>query len=491
MTDFIKQIWQMIVDSNLLYIIGAILILLIGWLIALWCSKILSKTLHPLLCKKRELSDGSQITVCCCADSVAGKIVYYVIMIFTLLACFSVLGLHEAAAPLREFITNIAAYTPRIVGALLLTFIAWMAATIVRSASKMLLNKGKLHEHLTQKVHAKDPVTLAEYSSETLYYVTWVLFLPAILNTLQIYGITEPVQLMLAELITYIPNLIAAAAILVIGLWAANLLRKAVSGLVVMTRLEELGKKIGIHKKSGKGGLAGAAGIAAYILVALPVIISALTALQIKVLSDTLAGFLYKLLNGTGDVLGAVLILFGAVWLGRFLDTAVRHFCEEVGMDQFTLKAGFKGEQTTPLSAVLGKLVCIATVVLAAIAACDVLHFTHLAKLLRSFAAFGGNVLLSGLVVIIGIWLAKIITGMLEGKCSRFWLSFIRISVIVFTAALALRNIEIGDTIVEMAFALLLGAFCVAAAIAFGIGGRETAAKLLEVWVEDIRKKDK
>ena len=42
-----------------------------------------------------------------------------------------------------------------------------------------------------------------------------------------------------------------------------------------------------------------------------------------------------------------------------------------------------------------------------------------------------------------------------------------------------------------MAFALLLGAFCVAAAIAFGIGGRETAAKLLEVWVEDIRKKDK
>lgn len=491
MTDFIKQIWQMVVDSNLLYIIGAILILLIGWLIALWCSRVLSKSLHPYLYKKRELADGSQITVCSGADSLAGKIVYYVIMIFTLLACFSVLGLHEAAAPLRDFVSNIAVYAPRIVGALLLAFIAWLTATIVRSFSKTLLSKGKLHDHLAKKTEGKNSVTIAEYSSETLYYLTLVLFLPAILNALKIYGITEPIQQMLGKLITYIPNLIAAAAILFIGLWAAKLIRKAVSGLVVISQLDELGKKIGIHKKSGKGGLAEASGITAYILIAIPVIISALTALQIKVLSDTLAGFLYKLLNGTGDVIGAILILFGAVWVGRFLDTTVRQFCEETGFDRFTVSPGLTGQKSMPVSVILGKLACIATVVLATIAACDILQFTQLGNLIRAFAAFGGNVLISGVVIVIGIWLAGIITGMMENKCSRFWISLVRVSVIVFTAALALRNIEVGDSIVETAFALLLGAFCVAAAIAFGMGGRETAAKLLEVWVEDLHKKDK
>ncbi len=491
MTDFIKQIWQMIVDSNLLYIIGAILILLIGWLIALWCSRLLSKTLHPLLCKKRELADGSQITVCNCADSIAGKVVYYVIMIFTLLACFSILGLHEAATPLREFITNIAAYAPRLLGALLLGFIAWITASIVRSITRMILNKGKFHEHLTKKLHAKNPVTIAEYSAETLYYITLILFLPAILDALKIYGITEPLQQMFGKLITFIPNLIAAAAILIIGLWAAGIFRKAVSGLIVMTQLEELGKKIGITKKSGKGGFSGIAGVIAYILVAIPVIISALTALQIRVLSDTFAGFLYKLLNGTGDVAGAAILLFGAVWLGKFLDKTVSHFSEEIGMDRFSVTPGFEGGKSMPLSNILGKLTCIATVLLALIAACDILQFIQLAKLLRNFAAFGGHVLISAVVVLIGIWLSRVVTGMMEGKCGRIWITLVRVSVIVFTTALALRNIEIGDTIVETAFALLLGAFCVAAAIAFGLGGRETAAKLLEVWVEDIRKKDK
>ena len=54
--------------------------------------------------------------------------------------------------------------------------------------------------------------------------------------------------------------------------------------------------------------------------------------------------------------------------------------------------------------------------------------------------------------------------------------------MLVFTGAIALSNMEIGSDIVRTAFALLLGAVCVAAALAFGLGGREFAAKKLEEW---------
>ena len=217
-------------------------------------------------------------------------------------------------------------------------------------------------------------------------------------------------------------------------------------------------------------------------------IIAALTALQISVLSDTLAVFLYKLLNGTGDVIGAVLLLFAAAFPGRFLDVLVRRFSEEIGCDRFMANLGLDGKKSMPLSVILGKLTYIAVILLAAVAACDILQFTRLAELIRSFAAFGGNVLLSGVVILIGVWLAKLVCGMLEGKCGRFWITLIRVCVILFTLTLALHNIEIGNSIVETAFALLLGSFCVAAAIAFGVGGRETAAKLLDSWLEEIRK---
>ena len=61
---------------------------------------------------------------------------------------------------------------------------------------------------------------------------------------------------------------------------------------------------------------------------------------------------------------------------------------------------------------------------------------------------------------------------------------FIRLALVVFAVALALSNLNIGQTIVETAFAMLLGAVCVAAALAFGLGGREFAANMLDKWLK-------
>ena len=76
----------------------------------------------------------------------------------------------------------------------------------------------------------------------------------------------------------------------------------------------------------------------------------------------------------------------------------------------------------------------------------------------------------------------------LEGKCEKMFISAVRAGVIIFTAAIAIGNLNIGDSIVQIAFTLILGAVCVAAAVAFGIGGREAAAKLLNSWSEKLRK---
>jgi hypothetical protein len=57
--------------------------------------------------------------------------------------------------------------------------------------------------------------------------------------------------------------------------------------------------------------------------------------------------------------------------------------------------------------------------------------------------------------------------------------------------AIALRQMGIADEIVVIAFGLLMGAVAVAAALAFGLGGREIAARELENWLSRLRSNDR
>ena len=491
MENFFKQLWQMIVDSNLLNVVGAIAILVIGWLIALTASRKISSAIHKINARKAVLPDGTEVPQINNTDTFAGKVIYYIIMIFTLLGCFSVLKMYAAAEPLKDFASAVATYAPNIAGALLLAVIAWIIAGIVRSVVKTALLKSKLNERLARQIGASNQDAVAEYTAKTVYYTVFLFFLPAILNVLKIYGITAPLQSMFEKVLTYIPNLIAAVAILAVGLFVAGIVRKAVAGLIVISRLNAIGESAGISSIFGNGGLASMVSIVAYILVAIPVVISALTALQIKVLSDSVAGFFNKLLDATGDIIGAALIIFVAVLAGSFVASLVTQLTAAFGLDRFLETLGIKseGKNTTAPSVIVGKLTLITIIVMAVLAACEILEFTQLADLIRNFVHFGGNVLLSIVVLLIGIWLANFAAEAIKGKCNDLITGSVRISVIVFTVALAVSNLKIGDSIVRIAFALILGAACVAAAIAFGVGGRETAAQLLKSWMDKIGKK--
>ena len=488
MNEFFKQIWQMIVDSRVLAVVGAVILLLAGWLIASILSRKTSYLVRTLSPRTPMLPDGTPAPMEQ-ADSIAGKVIYVIIMIFTVLGCFSILKLEAAATPLQEFISAIARYVPNIAGALLLGIIAWIVAGIVRVLTKAAMLKSNLHERLAAQSGSKDPDAVAEYTAKTMYYTVFLFFLPAILNTLKIYGITAPLQSMFEKIITYIPNVIAAGAILLVGLWVAGIIRRAVAGLVVISRLDAFGEKIGVSKLFGNGGIAAMAGVVSYVLVAIPVVISSLTALKIDALSNSVTGFFDKLLNAAGDIIGAALLIFAAVLAGGFVSALVAQLVAALGFDRLIGSILRKGDENSMApSAVVGKLTFIAIVILAVLSACEILGFNQLAQLIRTFAAFGGNILLSVAVLLIGIWLSIVAADALEGKCEKMFISAVRAGVIIFTAAIAIGNLNIGDSIVQIAFTLILGAVCVAAAVAFGIGGREAAAKLLNSWSEKLRK---
>ena len=297
---------------------------------------------------------------------------------------------------------------------------------------------------------------------------------------------------MMTKILEFIPNLIAAAAILILGLFVAKIVRKAVSGLSFAARIDELGSQAGCGKVFGeKSTLSQLLGLVSYVLVAIPVIISSLTALKIDALTDSVSGFFNLILNATGNVIGAAVLLFAAFLVGGIVSGIVVQLLESFGFNKLITAIGVSKENATVTPAqVAGKLTMITIMFLAAIAACNILEFTELAGLLRQFLTFGGNILLGIVVMLIGIFLANVASDAVsKGENTKTLSLAVKVIVLIFTGAIALNTMQIGGAIVTTAFTMVLGAICVAAAVAFGIGGRELAARKLNEWSEKFSRK--
>jgi hypothetical protein len=129
----------------------------------------------------------------------------------------------------------------------------------------------------------------------------------------------------------------------------------------------------------------------------------------------------------------------------------------------------------------------------ASIEALRLLGFASVAELVTSFTAFAGQIVLGLIIFAIGLYLANLAANTIvaaDTKQTTMLALVARISITVLAGAMALRQMGLADEIINLAFGLLLGAIAVAAALAFGLGGREIAARQLEEWVDSVKEKE-
>ncbi|MFM2080110.1 MAG: hypothetical protein RLZZ219_792, partial [Cyanobacteriota bacterium] len=90
----------------------------------------------------------------------------------------------------------------------------------------------------------------------------------------------------------------------------------------------------------------------------------------------------------------------------------------------------------------------------------------------------------------VGLYLANLAAGLLRSSGSQqgaLLAQICRVAIVAFSGAMALQQIGVAPSIVNLAFGLLLGAIAVAAALAFGLGGRDVAAEQWRAWMDDFR----
>ena len=130
----------------------------------------------------------------------------------------------------QQFLNEIASALPRIFGAILILIIGWVIAKLIKRGLVKLLNLVKF-SYLTEKsgidkflkeggvnVNATDVIG-------TLLY--WILMLIVILATLNSLNLTAASTLF-NEIMIYIPNIIIAIVLLIIGIYLARMLSQII-----------------------------------------------------------------------------------------------------------------------------------------------------------------------------------------------------------------------------------------------------------------------
>jgi len=224
--------------------------------------------------------------------------------------------------------------------------------------------------------------------------------------------------------------------------------------------------------------------------------IAALDALNMGAITQPASDVLGIILGAFPVIFGAVLVLAVAYIVGRVVAGLITSLLAGIGFNTILARLGLgkepgEGERTP--SEIVGYLVLVAVMLFASIEALDLLNFELLAGGLAQFTVFAGQVILGLIIFAVGLYLANLAAKVIRttGAAQAGLLALAaRVSILVLAGAMALRQMGLANEIVNMAFGLLLGAVAVAVALAFGLGGREVAARGLEEWVQSIEESE-
>ena len=462
-------------------IVAALAILLIGWIIAKILAAITARLLRWAKLDQR-LAKGMEGTgeQPASVENLITKIVFYVIMFIAILGALNALGMTQITALFNDMFTTVFVYLPRVLYALVLAIIAWFVARILRAIVTRVLSRVGVDKRVSEPAGVA-PAPISSAIGEAVYWLVWLLFLPAILGVLGLTGILAPVEAMMTSLLGVLPQLLAAAVIIIVGLFAARILQRIVTSALQAFGLDALSERVGISRYLGKPNLSGLLGYIVYIIVLIPVLIAALNVTGLTFLAAPLSAMLNQVLLAIPKIFMAAVVLTVTFFIGRVIADVVTTLLTNAGFDGLVARVSLGEVSETPKtspSKIVGWVTLVVIMLFGALAAAGMVGWTAMVVILNAFIAFLARLLVGLIILVVGIYLANLATRVIMSTAlnqKRLLALLARVAIIVFATAMALDQIGVANDIVNQAFGIILAGAAFAAALAFGLGGQEVA----------------
>ena len=203
---------------------------------------------------------------------------------------------------------------------------------------------------------------------------------------------------------------------------------------------------------------------------------------------------LTKLIGYLPTLIGALIILTVGWVLAKTLRKIVTKALEAVHFSKLADKAGIseilnKGGLKISANDVLSGLVYWLAIIMVLVMVVNALGLPQASNVLESLFAFIPSVISALFVLVVGMFLANFVSGIVRtaaGNASlprpEMFSATSRWAIIIFAGTISLRELGIATLLVTTTFNIILGGVCLALALAFGLGGKDAAARYLEEW---------
>lgn len=366
-----------------------------------------------------------------------------------------------------------------------------MVAAIAKSLIEKLLKHTKLADLKRTDKNGQENTGMKtiELIGKLVQLIVFLLFVPGIFEILGMTQVTAPILALLNTVWGYVPNILFAIIILWIGFYIAKLVRELLVPILNKLEVNRLQKIAGIQVNE-QGELSNTLAYIVYVLILIPVIISALSVLNIRAISDPAIAMLSTVFNYIPSILAALIIIVIGWILAKFIGNIITRLIESSGLDAKLAELTGTKNPTFSLSNVTGKTVEVILVIFFIAESFATLHLGVLTSIGTSIIAYMPYALAAFIIFAICVLIGSIVSNVFKKNGHPAVGSMFKYLIYVIGGFMILNQLGIARTLVDSTFILIVAALAVAFAIAFGVGGRDFAKSVLAELQVKIKKEE-
>ncbi len=386
-------------------------------------------------------------------------------------------GMCESMAPM------LGENVQKIIGALIILIVGFIIAKIIKWIVSAVVKKTgvgtKMAPYLGGSVGKKGGDGLAKGLGTGVFWITMMFVAIACLQALELDSVSEPLTGLLNKAFAFIPNIIGAGIMFAVA-WLIATIAKVGSA----SALEAA--DVDARLKLQPGTLTNSLPLAAFSFILLFFLPGVLEALGIESLSTPVKALVGQIMDFVPNLISAGLIMAIFFFVAKLAGTLVSNLLSGTGFNDMPQKLGLMSNMTemssTP-SELAGKATFGVIGLMGAIQAVSNLKLDMISSFVQEARDFAVPIIIGCAILGVGLWLANmakkaILSSNMENSANMAKVAFAAIMVV--TGVIALKRMDLAGETVDLALGLALGGAALAAALAFGLGGRDAAARYLE-----------
>lgn len=367
-----------------------------------------------------------------------------------------------------------------VIRAVLLLLVAFLCAKIVKSLVNKVLSKTKLGvDDSSSDTASEGRGKTVDFLGRLMYLLVFLLFVPGIFDSLGLGEMSAPILNLLNTMWGYLPNVLAAVIVLWVGFFIAKLVRELLVPVFGKLKVNRLQEKAGLDV-TDSAKLSNTLAYIVYVLILIPVVITALQVLNIQAISAPAVKMLDVIFAFIPNILAALMIIVIGCTIAKFAGGIVESLIASAGLDaKLSNLLDSKAPQFI-LSRVIGRTVSTVMVIFFIVESFSVLHLQVVTDIGSAIIGYLPYVL-AAVLILMACYVVNAIIQKALRKGEHTGAALVsKCAIYTIGVFMVLNELGIAGEIVNTAFILIVAALAVAFAISFGIGGREFAGRMLK-----------